>query len=529
MRFMRVLAALLAVALVACSRAPSNSGVMTLNRGNGGEAKSLDPHYIDGTWEANIVGDMLIGLTTENAAGDPIPGAATSWDVSPDGKTWTFHIRNHLWSDGTPVTAEDFVFAYQRLLNPKLAAPYAYNLWLIKNARAVNGGQMQASALGAHATDDKTLVLELEHPAPYLPQLLMHQTAFPLPRHVVEAKGDAWAQVKNYVANGAYIPKEWIPNDHLTLVKNPKFYDAANVRIQVVNYYPTQDTQAALKQMRAGELDTQTPIPAANIDWIRQNMPQTLRMVDYLGTSYIVVNCKRKPFDDPRIREAIALAYDRETITGKIMRLGERPAYSFVPPHTANYPGGPHFDFQSLSYPERIKKAQGLMIAAGYGPNHHLHAPYETTVDPDNKRIAAALQSMLKQVYIDIDIQQIDVQIHYKNMQQHDFTISAAAWIADFNDASNFLDLLRSDSGNNYGQWSNAQFDKLMDQAQQEPDAKKRGDILAQAEQIALNDYAIIPTNFRKTRNLVQPYVKGWISNLRDFNRTRWLWIEGKP
>lgn len=258
-------------------------------------------------------------------------------------------------------------------------------------------------------------------------------------------------------------------------------------------------------------------------------MADALKLVDYLGVSYLSINCERKPFDDKRIREAIALAYDRETIVGKIMKLGERPAYAFVPPHVANYPGGPHFDFESLSYPERIKKAQALMIAAGYGPSKHLHTTYETTGDPDNKRIAAALQSMLRQVYIDIDIVQVDVQIHYKNMQTHDFALSFAAWIADFDDATNFLDLLRSDSGNNYGQWKNAEFDKLMDQAQQQPDAKIRGDILAKAEQIALDDYALVPTNFRKTRNLVQPYVKGWISNQRDFNRTRWLWIEGKP
>ena len=172
--------------------------------------------------------------------------------------------------------------------------------------------------------------------------------------------------------------------------------------------------------MRAGELDTQTPIPAANIDWLRKNMGEELKLVDYLGVSYLTLNCQRAPFTDKRIREVVALAYDRETIANKIMKLGERSAYAFVPPHVANYPGGPHFDFEQLSYPERIKKAQSLMIEAGYGPNKHLHTVYETTSDPDNKRIAAALQSMLRQVYLDIDIVQVDVQIHYKNMETHD-------------------------------------------------------------------------------------------------------------
>ncbi|HEV2563220.1 MAG TPA: peptide ABC transporter substrate-binding protein [Rhizomicrobium sp.] len=238
MRYLRVFAVLATAMLMACSPSSGTKSAMTLNRGNGGEVKSLDPDYIDGTWEANVVGDILMGLVTEDAAAQPIPGAATSWEVSPDGKTWTFHIRNHLWSDGVPVTAQDFVYSYQRLLNPKLAAPYAYNLWVIKNARGVNSGALPPSALGVHAPDDKTLVLELEHPAPYLPELLMHQTAYPVPRHVVEVKGDAWAKPENYVGNGAYVPKEWIPNDHLTLVKNPKFYDAAHVRIETVNYFP---------------------------------------------------------------------------------------------------------------------------------------------------------------------------------------------------------------------------------------------------------------------------------------------------
>ncbi len=529
MKISHVLAAAFAVSLAACSQSAPKNDVMTLNRGNGAEIKSLDPDYIDGTWEANVEGDLIVGLVTEDASGQPIAGAAASWEVSPDGLTWTFHLRkNDVWSDGTPVTADDFVFAYRRLLDPKTAAQYAYNMWVIKNAKAVNDGTMPLTALGAKAVDDDTLVLTLEHPAPYLPQLLMHQTAYPLPRHVAEKYGSSWSKVGNFVGNGPYMPKEWVLNDHLTLTKNPKFYDAAHVRIQVVNYYPTPDSEAALKRFRAGELDVQSSIPAVEIDWIRRNMPDDLKMIDYFGTSYILVNCKRAPFDDKRVREAIAMAVNREAINDKIMRLGEKSAYSFVPPHMANYPGTAHFDFEKLSYPERIEKAQNLMRAAGYGPGHRLQTTYSTVADPNDNRVAPALQSMLKQIYIDADIVQVDAAVHYKNLQQHQFNIAGASWIADFNDASNFLDLLRTGSGNNYGQWSNAQYDALMNRAEQEPDATKRGQILNQAEQLALDDYALVPTSFRKTRNLVQPYVKGWISNQRDFNRTRWLWIEKK-
>lgn len=510
----------------ACSPPPRGDGPMTLNRGNGGEIKSLDPHYIDLTSEANVEGDILTGLVTEDAAARPIPGAATSWEVSPDGKTWTFHLRDEVWSDGVPVTSHDFVYAFRRLLEPKRAAPYAYNIWVFKNAREVNAGKLPPTALGVETPDDKTLIIHLEHPAPYLLELLMHQTAYPVPKHVLEVKGDDWSKPENFVGNGAYIPKKWIPNDRLTLVKNPRFYDAKHVKIEVVNYFPTQDTQAALKQMRAGELDTQTPLPATEIIWLRKHMPHTLQMADYLGVSYITYNIARKPFDDSRVREALSLAFDREAVNNEVLRFGERSAYSFVPPGTADYPGTAHLRFRSLSMPERLARARKLMTEAGFGPNNRLRTTYETTQDPDAVRVAAAIQQMWRKIYVDIEIVKTDLPIHYKNMQVHQFDLAGGSWIADFDDASNFLDLLRSDSGNNYGQYKNPAFDALLNRAQQEPDAQKRGEMLNEAEQIALDDSAILPWRFRKTQDLVQPYVRGWIPNLRNFNRSRWLWID---
>ena len=205
--------------LLACS--PHGSEGPYFNRGNGGELKSLDPHFIDGQWESNIVGDMLMGLATEDAAARPIPGAAERWDISADGKTWTFHIRKHVWSDGQPVTSHDFAFAWRRLLDPKTGAPYAYNMWVVKNAEAISAGKLPPSALGVATPDDRTFVVQLEHPANYLPELLTHQTAYPIPRHTFLRFGNAWARQQNYVANGPYIVKEWIPNDRVTLVKNP--------------------------------------------------------------------------------------------------------------------------------------------------------------------------------------------------------------------------------------------------------------------------------------------------------------------
>ncbi len=515
--------------LVALSSVAPVQALTVLNRGNGGEVKSLDPHFIDGLNEAQVEGDVLMGLVTMDAAAAPIPGAATSWSVASDGKSWTFLLRNHLWSDGRPVTAQDFVFAWRRLLDPTTGAAYAYNLWVVKNAHAISLGKLPPSALGIYAPNDRTLVVTLEHPAAYLPELLTHDTADPLPRHVVLAKGNAWSKPGNFVGNAAYVPVFWIANDHITLNKNPRFYDAAHVRIDVVNYYPTQDSNTALRRFRTGELDTQTPIPLTQIDWLRAHMLSAVHTKPFLGLSYVSINQRHPPLDDVRVRRALNLALDRETITSKVLRLGEPPAYSIVPPSVANYPRGAALDFRTVPFAQRLTKAQWLMRQMGYGPENHLRLTFETFDEPNNKRIAAVMQAMMHQIWVDLDIVAIDAAVHGRNMQQGNYDLGQASWFADFDDASNFLDLLRSDSGNNYGHYNNPRFDATLNAAQLEPDAVKRGSLLQKAELIALGDYPWIPTRFRTTQDLVQPYVKGWVDNARDLNRSRWLWIDGKP
>src|SRR5262245_27895599 len=359
----------LLIALSACGdgtqtkSASSSAGIaneIVLNRGNGPEPKSLDPGLTDGIWEFNITGDMLLGLTTEDANSKPIPGAAESWESSEDGLTWTFHLRDHTWSDGTPVTAEDFVFAWRRMLDPKTAAPYAYYLYPIKNARDVNTGKQPPGALGVTARDAKTLVVTLANPVPFMAEFLTHATTYPVPRHVVEAKGKEWVQPGNFVSNGPYVLKDWVPNDHLTVVKNPRLYDAANVKVDVVNYYPTPDGAAALRRLRAGELDTQDPISPLQIDFLRTNMPDALKITPTLTIAYLSINLTRKPLDDVRIREALNLAVDRETLVDRIIKLNDLPAYNTVPPGTANYPGGVQMRFKDMPFEQRLARAQQL-------------------------------------------------------------------------------------------------------------------------------------------------------------------------
>ena len=502
-------------------------GEIVLHRGNGAEPNSLDPHRASGTWESNIIGDIIVGLMTDDSEGKPISGAAERWEVSDDGLTWTFYLRDHTWSDGAPVTAEDFVFAWRRILNPETAAAYASILYVFKNAEAINSGETPPEELGARAIDAQTLELQLENPAPYLTEMLTHFTTYPIPRHVVETHGGAWTRGGNYVGNGPYTLAGWVPNDQVTLVKNPRFYDAENILIDRVVFYPTTDAMAALNRFRAGELDTQAPLPSQQIDWLRANMPEAVHIQPYLGVSYTLINNERPPFDDVRVREALNLAYDRETVTEQVLRLGAPPAYGIVPPGVANYPGGNELSFRDMPYGERITRAQLLMQEAGYGPDNRLVTTLSTTTSPDSRRIAAVIQQMWQQIYIDTEVVNNDVQIHYLRLQEGDFDIANAGWVGDFNDARNFLFLLMTNNGGlNYGRYYNPAFDELISRSDEEHDLIRRGELLAEAERIALDDFAWIPTRYVMTMNLVHPYVKGWITNISDVNRTRWLSLE---
>ncbi len=516
--------------LAGCGDGGSNSAQNiegVFRRGNGAEPKSLDPVYAQGAWENNLIGDMLMGLTTEDVEGNAVPGMATSWETSEDGLTWTFHLRDANWSDGTPVVADDFVFAWRRLLDPKIASSYAYYLYPIKNAKAVNDGSMPATALGISAPDPKTVVISLEAPVPYLVEFLTHYVTFPEPRHVVESLGDDWVKPGNYVSNGAYTLKEWIPNDHVTLAKNPNFFDAANVQVNTVIYYPTVDYNAGLKRVRAGELDIQDRYPQQQVDWIRANMPDTIHPAPLLTTEYVTANFAHKPLDDQRIRRALSMALDRETLTGTIMKVGHVPAYGIVPPGMPNIPHDVALDFKSMPYANRVAEAQTLMKQAGYGPDN----PFKTTLlirstSAESRRVPVAIQQMWRAIYVDAEIVQTDAAIFYDRLQSHDFDIAIAAWSADFADATNFLEILTKGNSNNYGQYNNPRYDALVAAAAKERDMVKRGQIMAEAETLALKDNAWIPEFFWVSQIMVQPYVKGWVANSHDINRTRFVSID---
>jgi oligopeptide transport system substrate-binding protein len=494
-----------------------------LNRGNGAEPDSLDPAQAGSVMETNILGDMMVGLTTLDAAARPIPGIAGRWEISSDGLTWTFHLRKARWSDGKPVTAENFLFAWRRLLDPKTAARGAPMLWIIKNARGITAGKLPATALGATATNASTLKVTLEHPAPYLPELLALPAALPLPPS--SSSGPSF-KPGAAISNGPYLLKAWQPNDHITLTKNPSFYDAASVKIDTVNYFPTTDTQAALRRLRAGELDMQTPLPNAQLSWLRENMPGALHIMPSLALAYLPLNLRDPALADIRVRRALNLVYDREAVAQKVMKLNETPAYSYVPPGMESYRGGPQLDFKSLPTPARLAEARKLMQEAGFGPFNKLTLTYLTPGNPDNRRLAAVFQAMARQIHVDVRITIMDYPLVLRAMRQGQFQLGYTNWLADFSDASNFLDLLRSGGPGNYAGYRNPKFDAVMAAAEKEPDTARRTRLLQDAERIAQADMVWLPIRFLSQTEGVGPRVGGYVQNKWDFNRSRWLWIK---
>jgi oligopeptide transport system substrate-binding protein len=503
-------------------------GAGVIHRGNAAEPQTLDPSMATGTQDDAIIGDLMMGLMTEDPMCEPIPGMATHWTTSPDGLTWTFFLREALWSDGVPLTAEDFVFAWQRTLKPTLGAPYAYFLYFLKNAAAINAGKMPKSALGARALDAHTLEMRLEHPAPYMLEMLTHMATYPQPRHVITAKGKDWTRPGNYVGNGAYALKQWIPNGHVLVEKNPRFFDAANVAMKRIFFYPTDDYSAALQRMRAGELDIQDRVPVQRIDWIRANMAEAYQPVPILATEYVLVNHTRKPFTDVRVREAINLSLNREVIAQRIRRVGDVPAYALVPPATANYPHGVQLDFKAMPYPARTEQARALMRAAGFGEQNRLKTSFmiRSTAPGPYRAVAAAIQQMLALAFIDISILPTDFQVFLAQAHSHDFDMLEMAWAADFNDAATFLELLQTGGGNNDGLYSNPVFDRMLAAAQSDNDLASRGQKLAAAEEIAMKDHGIMPLYYWASPNIVWPYVKGWRENPMDKHRSRWMTID---
>ena len=516
-----------AVALGATAAAAQS----TYHRGNTGEPETLDQHRTTASYEANILRDLYEGLVIYDSAATVIPGAAESWQVSADGTVYTFTLREEArWSNGDPVTAGDFVYSFRRIMDPATGARYASILYPVLNAEDVNAGDADATELGVQALDDRTLQITLEAPTPYFLELLTHQTGLPVHPASVEAHGDGFARPEILVSNGAYRLQEWVPNAHVLLTRNEAFHAAGDVAIDRVYYYPTEDRSAALRAFRAGELHSNNDVPHDQIPWLRENLPDSFRSAPLLSLNYYALNTVDPALSDPDVRRALSLAIDRRFIVEEITGGGEVAAYSFVPPGIANYRDPVEADYRDLPMAERVEEAIELMTEAGYGPGNPLSLEIRFNTSENHRRMALAVADMWAPLGVTVELFNTDVPTHYAHLTGGgDFDVARARWVGDVNDPQNFLALMRSDANTfNYGRYANPDYDALLDAAAATADLDARAALLAQAEEVFLDDLPNLPIYFYASLNLVADDVEGWIDNIVDVHPTRFLRCCGK-
>lgn len=501
------------------------AAAQTLNRAGRGEPGSLDPHKANSQYEQALVLDLFEGLLAFDAHGQPAPGIADSWAVSPDSKRYVFNLRPGLqWSDGSPLTADQVVASFRRLLDPKTAAPAAAQMYVIRNARAVNTGKMAPAALGVTAAAG-TVAIELEAPVPYLPSLLAAAFAVVVPPQAF-ANPDGWTRPGAIVGNGAFTLRDWQPQSHITLLRNDKYRDAANVKLARVVYHPAGDTTAALARYRAGDFDMVMEFPSAQTEQLIRDMKTEAKLTPSLLTYYLALNTREPKLADRRVRRALSLAVDRDTLVSKVVRGGALPAPTFVPPAVANYTP-PALDLDAAPYAERLREAQHLLGEAGYGPANPLRLAYAHTANQELRRIAVVIAAMWKRAGVAVSLLNTEGRVHFSNLRQGVFEVAFVAWLADFNDAANFLSVLESTStAANYAKYESTAYDSLLRQAAQTSNLGERAKVLKDAEALMLTDQPIIPLYYGATRNLVSRKVSGWHGNATDVHLSRHLSLE---
>ncbi len=517
----------LTLGLASCGGGGGGDDVLTLRRGISAQVDTLDPHRSSAAWENIIIGDMFHGLMQHTPDGQVIPAVAESWEISEDGLTWTFKLKETVWSDGTPLTANDFVYALRRIQDPAVASQYSSLLYVIKNAEAVNNTTLPPEELGARAIDDYTLELTLAKPAPYLLGLLTHYTTFPVPQHIVEQYGDAWVQPDNIEVNGPYKLVYWVSGDQIVTEKNPLFYEVDTLCFERVAYFEITDLAAVERRIDAGELDINNDFDGGRKAEIDRRLPGWARTYPALLTTYWSFNSSIEPFDDVRVRQALSMALDRDFLVNQVLTPGFVPANSFVPPGINNYETDrPVIEWASRPREERLVEARRLLEEAGFGPDNPLEFEYIYRSTGDNPKAAPVAQSNWNEIadWVDAEILLQDTKVLYARLRQSDFEVADGGWLADYNDPLNYLYLLDSATGQqNYGNYNNPEFDALLQQASQERDLEERAGIFAKAEAIMLEEAPITPMWFEVTKNLVDPTLTGWAENAEDNHRSRWL------
>lgn len=501
-----------------------------LHLGIGSEPKDLDPQTTTGNPESQIQDSLFEGLTAWHPDHtDVMPGCAASWDISDDGTVYTFHLRPDAnWSNGDPVTAEDFMFAYQRILSPTLSAPYAYMHYCIKNAEAYNQGELSDfSQVGLKTLDEKTLQITLKAPTPYFLRLVRYRSWYPVHPPTILAFGKIddrstpWTRAENLVGNGPFRLVSWEPNRKIVVEKSPTYWDRENTGLNQIHFYPIDDMNAEEYAFRTGQLHITQDTPAERIKYYKENSPELIHLNPLLGTYFYELNTQRPPLDDVRVRRALALALDRELIVKYVCKAGEPAAYCLTPPDTAGYTAEAKIPFD----PEQARK---LLAEAGY-PNGEGFPKMEILYNTSkgHMRIAEVVQQIWKEnLNIHIELVNMEWKTYLSEKKSQQYNIARASWIGDYNDPSTFLELFITGGGNNDSAWSNKTYDQLIKQASLEQDSEKRRALFQQAEKILLEDAPLIPIYFYRNKSLVNLAVKNWKANSLDRHPYKYVYLE---
>ncbi len=519
-----VLAATLALAVPALADE-------TLDRGVGSEWSSLDPHVNFDAAAGWIQSDAYEGLVTFDRTGQVIPGAAESWEVSADGKTYTFRLRDGLkWSNGDPLTAQDFVNGIIRTLNPDTASEkgyYFYSTIQVKGAEAfANGETKDAATVGVTAPDARTVVIEMLTPAPHMLDLMGSFQVTPLHGPSFAEGGAAvFVDPAKVVTNGAYVIKEVVPQSHVLLERNPNYWDAANVSIPFVKYHVTEDVSTELKRYQAGEIDITYDVPVNQLEELRQTMADELRVFPSTYVVYYSFNLSKEPFKSLDLRRALTLAIDREVLEGSIVKAGGIPDFSFAGGFDAAYQG-PQIAEATMTQAEREALAKELYAKAGYGPDNPLKVSIATTVAETSSRRAQGIALMWKKVLgVEAEVNAQERKAWLDLFYTDDWDVFADNLVGDFAGPETFLSYMRPSAEPGYD-WVKPEYDAAMDEAAQLPDKASRYIALAKAEKILLDDYIFAPVSIEPYRHLVKPNVKGFEASVAGYNNSQFLTLE---
>lgn len=506
----------------------NREGVLHLSVGS--EPSDLDPHIVTGLGEAKIIQSLFDPLASYDPATlAPVPALAERWEISADGLTYTFHIRaDAKWSNNDPITAQDCIDSWRRMLSPSLAADYAYLFYVLRGAEAFNKGRSTDFAtVGLAAPGARTLVVTLNHPTPYFLQILLNSPWRPIHVRSIATHGDPlrrgtpWTRPGRIVTSGPFILKEWIPQQHLVVEKSPTYWDRARVRLNGVRFFPTDSIDAEERAYRAGQLHATWALPLSKVLPLQREQSPALRIDPILETYFFRLNVRKAPFTDPRVRRALALAVDRDTLAAKILPGGRQPAPTFVPPLLQGYtpPARRAYD---LAAARQLLADAGFPGGAGLPPIEILYNNSEIL-----RLVAEAIQQMWRRdLGVDIRLVNQEFKVVFANRRAGDYQVLLGSWTADYLDATTFLDMWLSDSGNNHTGWKDPAYDALAARALTIADPKARAAVLAESEALVLDAAPIIPIYFNTHVYLLHPSVKGWQPTPMDHTDYRYVSLE---